>query len=302
VRVPAGTHAFITTNAAASGVWYVSVSKLARTDLQVDALPRSYLSGCKLSNSVSDLTNNIDIAAGVCRDVTNSVNITVAAMTKILSSNWLATTNQGMRYSGAAIANTTYHVFTVMKADGTEDKYAYPDNGTDADGTAFAATVLAALQAETGGSTYLYLRRLGSIMRESAAIVAFQQDGDNFQRLGGTLSVNASNPGTSAVTRTLLLPLGLRLLAELRFYCAGTGGNPLLHLSDLATTDLVPSLSAYPLSLTEDDSGSIYTGVGTAFVRTNLSAQIRSRVLFSDASAQLKIAALGWRDTRGRDA
>jgi len=261
------------------------------------ALPRSYLAGCALSNNGSDATNDIDIAAGECRDSTNTVNITVAALTKQLDANWAAGTNQGMRYSGAAIANTTYHVWAVSKADGTQDVYATP-NGSAA--TASAALTL--LQAETGGSAYLYARRIGSILRESAAIVAFTQDGDYFVRSTAVVDVNTTNPGTSAVLSTLSVPLGVNLFALINGYLSGSGGGAcVVNITDPAATDAAPSESAAPLGNLSSEAVDYPANVGLQ-VRTNTSGQIRYRASFSDAGIIVRIATLGWIDRRGRDA
>ena len=42
-------------------------------------LPQRYIAGCVLSNNVTDATNDIDIASGVCRDETNTYDITLTA-------------------------------------------------------------------------------------------------------------------------------------------------------------------------------------------------------------------------------
>lgn len=286
-RVALGTSTFVLTSNGTDAAW------------AQNPWPRSYLAGCTLSNNGSDATNDIDIAAGACRDSTNAFNITVAALTKQLDANWAAGTNQGMRYSGAAIANTTYHIWAVAKADGTQDIYATPNASAST-----AAGALTLLQAETGGSTYVYARRIGSILRESAAIVAFTQDGDFFQRATAVLDVDATNPGTSAVTRLLSVPLGVSVRAVLNAgYLRGTGGTGLLYLSDLATTDSTPSGSAAPLATFSNDNSTAagWTG-GQAVIRTNTAAQIRSRLGNSPADSVVRIATLGWYDTRGRDA
>lgn len=265
-------------------------------DFPTQALPRSYLAGCTLSNNGSDATNDIDIAAGACRDSTNAANITVAAMTKRLDANWAAGTNQGMRYSGAAIADTTYGIWAVAKADGTQDIYAYPNSGAPS-----AATVLAALQAETGGADYLYVRRIGCIMRASSAIVAFSQWGDEFLRNAAVLDVDVTNPGTSAVDRTLSLPLGVKVWAILNHNVGGSGAadnRMLISAKDVA--DAAASATVAPL--VNAGTGSLSAAdPNQSVVRTNTSAQIRTRNVGSDGNVAVRIATVGWIDRRGRD-
>ncbi len=259
--------------------------------------PRNYIDGCIISNG-TDATNDINIAVGVCRDGTNTANITIAtAMGKQLDANWTAGgttgTPAGMRNSAAGIANGTYHIYAVSKADGTQDIYAYAGvAGTDPDTAASLATVITALQAESGGADYLYARRIASIIRASATILAFKQDGEYFDLVTPTLDINRAAPGTSANTETLTVPLGIRVLALLNVEAA-TGQQ--LYVSSLSQTDQAPSTTASPLSTAYNAGGQ---GGGTARVRTNTSAQVRSRC---SSSAQIYGATTGWQDTRGKD-
>ncbi len=250
------------------------------------ALPRAYLAGCTLSNNGTDATNDIDIAVGECRDSTIAVNITVAAMTKQLDANWSPGTNLGMRYSGAAIANTTYHIWAVSKADGTQDIYATP---TASASTASAALTL--LQAESGGSSYVYARRIGSILRESAAIVSFTQVGDRIVRTTPTRDVNNATPGTSANTGTLSVPLGITVVAQVNVYKAAGG----VYVSPLVATDAATSTTDTPLMSVYDSTNN---NAGFMEVLTNTSGQMRYR---SDTNATVIVVTLGWIDRRGRD-
>jgi hypothetical protein len=277
----------------ATGDWRCTSYQRASFPVGVSPYPPGHIYGCTLSNNGSDATNDIDIAAGKCRDSADLVNITVAAMTKRLDANWSAGTGNGMRDTAASITDTTYHIYAVQKADLTQDIYATT--------AATEAAAITALQLENSGSDYLYARRLGSILRESSSIVGFIQDGDYFQRTTTIASVpGVSNPGTSAVTRTLNVPVGVNVRAEVSYYVTSTGGNPTLWLSDLAASDEAPSTSAAPLTLASDDSGTVFTGAGIVTIRTNTSAQIRSRMGFSDGSTLLWIATKAWFDHRGK--
>ena len=255
---------------------------------------RSYIAGCTLSNNGSDATNDIDIAAGQCMDSTNTVSIAVSALTKQLDANWAAGTNQGMRYSGAAIANTTYGIWAVSKADGTQDIYAYPNSGAPS-----ASTVLAALQAESGGSGYLYVRRIGCIVRAGGSILAFVQNGDYFRLKASVADVSATNPGTSAVTATLgSVPLGVIVSAE--FYGSvqdSTPGTPVVVFSQLSANDEAPSTTIASVRAASGINGS-----GVFYVITNTSSQIRYRINSSNANTTVTIQTTGWTDRRGADA
>lgn len=259
------------------------------------ALPMWYLSKLTVSNDAGDLTNDIGIAVGAARDSTNTVDIYInSALIKRLDANWAAGTNQGMRNSAAAITDTTYHIYAAAKAGGADaDIYAHTSTTI--------ATVLAALQAESGGSSYLYLRRIFSIRRVSGAIVAFVQDGDLVQwTTVPALDIDAANPGTSAVLRTLSVPAGIKVEALYNFTITSSGSAfPLCYFSDPDVTDQAPDLAATPLGSLRANATSTLMAQGGR-TRTNTSSQIRSRVHQSDASVELQIATLGYIDRRDR--
>lgn len=258
--------------------------------------PKGHLFGFTLSNNAGDATNDIDITAGQCKDSTGAVDMVCAAMTKQLDAGWAPGSAAGFRNSGVAIANTTYHVYAVTKDDGTQDYYAHTSTTV--------ATVITALQAESGGSSYLYARRIGSILRSGGSITAFVQDGDHFQLSNAALDINVNTAGTSAVTRTLAsIPTGINVRAILHVQVRSDGSNDAVYLSDLATTDVACSIAGTggsPQVGAINSSGS-NDGYGEVVVRTNTSAQIRTRNLAgADANDILRIVTVGWYDTRGR--
>ena len=168
------------------------------------------------------------------------------------------------------------------------------------------ATVITALQAETGGTDYLYARRIGSILRESATIVGFVQDGDWFQRKTSILDIADTNPGTAAVTRTLSVPTGIRVQAWFNGGSKQTSAaaRPDTYFSDLSVTDSAPSATAAPLmgsgGSVVDAAGGTQYSYTAQLVFTNTSAQIRSRSIGTDGSSTIYVATLGWIDSRGR--
>jgi hypothetical protein len=261
----------------------VSIAKLQSAVLQG---MRGNIAGLTLSNNGSDATNDIDIAAGSAVDSSVAdVLVLASALTKQLDAAWAVGTNAGGLDTGA-IANGTYHVFLIKN----------PTTGV------VDALFSASATAPTMPSGYTLKRRIGSILRESAAIVTFKQAGDLFQRLTPVLDVNATNPGASAVSRTLSVPTGLNVRAGINVAIqAGTGGaGTCAYFSDLDTTDVAAARDAMPLtSLVAESTGSV--NAGPMYIRTNTSAQIRSRMSNSAASDVLRITTLGWIDTRGRD-
>ncbi|KRR21903.1 hypothetical protein [Bradyrhizobium retamae] len=255
----------------------------------------NYISGLGLANNVTDATNDIDIAAGLAADSTNAVMLRLAsALTKRLDAGWAAGTGNGMRNSGVAIADTTYHIYLVSKAEGVgADIYAHTSTAV--------ATVITALQAESGGSGYIYARRIGSIMREGGVIVPFVQDGDLFMRKTSSADVvSASNFGTTAQTATLKLPTGIRVQAQLRVainWTHASSANGLL-VSDLSLTDEAAAYNNAQVAAVA--TGSAFVNAGQAFVMTNTSAQVRYRVALNSTALFVDIRTAGWLDTRGK--
>ena len=266
-----------------------------------NGMPRSYLAGFGIANNGSDATNDIDFSAGAARDSTNTVDILGAAMTKRLDAGWVAGTNQGMRNSAAAITDTTYHLYAVSTATGTQDYYAHTSTTV--------ATVITALQAEAGGSAYLYARRIASIVRAGATIVAFSQSGDEFLRSASIASFTAVvDPGTTAVTQAMAgIPTGLVLwvIANWSTQNAAAGVAPSTYISALVQSDEAPVGNAIPFSNAASQAQSAAGGSGTwnlqLTTRTNTSAQVRYRLSASDGNVTFEAATLGWIDRRGRE-
>lgn len=254
--------------------------KVTRANLT--GLPRGYLVGFGLSNNATDATNDIDIAAGECRDSTDTVDIVLASgMTKRLDATFAAGSGNGGLDTGS-IANTTYHVHAILN----------PSSG--------AVDVLfsTSASAPTLPAGYTKSRRIGSFIRAAGAILPFLQRGDWSFFKDPRQDVSGSNPGTSAVTRTLSVPTGIKVLAKMAIRLSvGTTGTR-MYLSDLDATDAVPSdtyLTLAALNVTN------LAETGQAEVWTDTAAGIRSRFSFSDASTSLSISTLGWVDRRGRD-
>jgi hypothetical protein len=260
------------------------------------SLPRGYIDGCILSNNATDSTNDIDFAAGVCRDSTNSVNIACVPATKQLDANWVAGTTGGMRNSAVGIANTTYHIYSVATAAdviaGTCSYYAH--TSTD------AATVLAALQAEVGGSLYLYVRLIGSIVRVGATIKSFIQLGDVFLWNSPVQDITNTADHTSAVLAALTVPTGLQMPVHFRANIlngAGSGNDGVLFTSPDAA-DAAPSATASPgvslMTINSSRDGGEFT------VRCDTSGRIRYRA--TNAAIDTWAQSIGFTHPRGKDA
>lgn len=238
--------------------------------------------GLTLSTAGSSAT--MSIAAGQACDSTGVVMMNGAAIAKTTSA-WAVGTGNGGLDTGSIANSTWYHFYQILRPDTGVVDVVFSTNATT----------------PTLPTNYTLYRRIGSGRTNgSAQWIAFVQYGDYFYWSSPTLDVNASAPGSSAVTRTLTAPLGVSTLALVNVYLDGTSSGDSVYLSDLATTDLAPSNSASPLAQANVDN--TFNGFGIAQVRTNTSSQIRSRCQVGGGSNALRLATTGWLDRRGQDA
>lgn len=237
--------------------------------------------GCTTANNSTDATNDIDFASGFATDSTNVVLMNLASgLTKRLDAAWAVGTNQGGLFSGS-IANTTYHCFIIMRPD-----TGVVDAGFDTSITAANRPV-----------AYTYYRRVWSIVRSGGAILLYTQNGDEGTWNAPISNVSTANPGTSAVTATLTVPLGLVALAKMAVYAGNPGTNGYGLISELSSANTTPSATATNFSF---DSSGAFNGATTVTAHTNTSGQVRYRVSASGLSLTVNISTVGWNDTRGR--
>lgn len=239
---------------------------------------QNYITGLTMSTAGSSAT--MSIAAGQASDSTNTLLIALASAMSKTTSAWAAGTGNGGLDTGAIANNTWYHFFLIEKTDLS----------------AVDVLISTSPSAPTMPADYTYKRRIGSgLTNGSAQWLAFTQWGDLFQWNTPLLESTSANPGIAAVTQTLAnVPTGVNVFAWLN---ALTSNNLLgCYLSDLSTADLAPAIGTSP----NVTVGAPAAGAGAqAWVRTNTSAQIRTRAYASGAGQQIYLATLGWRDPRG---
>lgn len=234
------------------------------------------LNGLTLSNNTTDPTNDIDIAAGSCVSDDGLVVMTLAAgITKRLDAGWTVGTNQGGLDTGT-IANTTYHVWVINRTD---------TNVTD---VLFSASATS----PTMPASYTKKKCIGSIIRQSAAIVLFDQFDDEFiLRSPPSLDISDAATGTTAKTATLVnSPVGVAVKVYMNLLIASNGTY--VYVSSLASTDLAPSTSATPLASLGSGGANATNNIE---VWTNTAAQIRYRTNINDT---LRGTVIGWKDPR----
>lgn len=241
--------------------------------------PLNYLSGYTLSNNVTDATNDIDIAIGTARNSTNSVNIALAsAITKRLDAAWVAGTNQGGRDTGS-IADGTWHVFAI---------YDVTNNLTD---------VLFSLSATspTLPTNYTVFRRIGSILRESGAIILFRQYGDLFKRVASITVRSSATPVTNTLI-SALVPTGIRVrplfTSRLEMSATGSATQFMGDGDNTTANEIINFNNTAPIP-------SIQTITGHYL--TNTSGQIRFTLDVSSGTVNnAVVGTAGWIDDRGK--
>jgi hypothetical protein len=148
---------------------------------------------------------------------------------------------------------------------------------------------------------YDYYRRIASIVRTGAAIKAFQQYGDEFLWSALAADVNVSNPGTSAVTRTLTVPVGILVTARMSVILTNNSNNHYALFSSMIVPDVTPSITAFTFGVGELSATAASLDVGgQCSIMTDTLAQIRTRANASGANCKVAIVTSGWNDTRGK--
>ena len=247
-------------------------------------IPRSYIAGLTLSTAGSSAT--MSIAAGQCVDSTNTALMSLTATSKTTSA-WALGAAAGGLDTGAIANSTWYHFYVIQRVD------------TSVVDCVFSTSA----SAPTLPTNYTLYRRIGSGKTNgSAQWTKFIQDGDYFKWDASVLDVNTTNPGTAAVSATLTVPLGVNVQAIMNAQGVGATNCFTLHISDLATADETPSRTAAPLGAITTANVAPTITASRIVERTNTSAQVRYRIEASGASDIVRIATLGWFDTRGRNA
>lgn len=264
LRLPAG-----------STVWRVhSISGAtpakARKAIGVGALRK--IDGMGLSTAGGSAT--MSIAAGNAMDSTRADLMVLTAIAKTTAA-WALGTAAGGLDTGAIATSTWYYFYAIRR----------PDTGV-VDVTFSLSSAAPALPA-----AYTQHRYLGAGFTDGAgAWTAFTQTGDCFKWGTPVLDVSAAN-SVIAVTTTLSVPRGRKMLAETNVYLAASFGNDAVYLSDLSLADVPPTATVAPLA-------TITTPGGAASVMTNTSAQIRRR---GSATTNINIATTGWIDRRDQE-
>lgn len=276
-----------------TGVRRVGANKLAVVTAGADKMSfdawgpiatmlKGMLWGLTLSNNVTDATNDIDIAVGYAASDSAIPELMTlgTAITKRLDAGWAVGTNQGGLDTGS-VANGTYHVWLIQRSDTGVVDVLFSTSAT----------------APTMPANYDRKRRIGSILRESAAIVGFLQIGNYFYRTGAGVTDRASAAAAADILVTLSVPVGTKVQPIFDSICTATTANFSNRIGPgdgtLATLS-IQSLVAIGTAIASTTyvAGAVYT---------NTAAQIRfTCTITSGTIATNNIVTRGWFDERGQ--
>ncbi|RLD23214.1 MAG: hypothetical protein DRI71_05860 [Bacteroidetes bacterium] len=125
---------------------------------EVTAISISYLAGLTIINNTVDANHDIDIAIGVCRDIDNSEDMVLSAITKQIDAAWAVGTNNGGLDIGTVEADTWYGVFIIKRVDTGIVDILFSKN--------MAVPVMP--------TSYIKKRQIGSVLTDSSSnIIAF---------------------------------------------------------------------------------------------------------------------------------
>ncbi|NTI80470.1 hypothetical protein [Rhizobium rhizogenes] len=240
------------------------------------------LSGLTLSNDATDAANDLDIAAGVAAsDASPYYSMQISsAMVKRTDAAWAAGTNQGCWLDGASMPNGTGHIFLM-----------YGSSGVDIGCSASTSPTLPA------GYT-LGQRRIGSIIKASAAIKPFYQHGDVFRFTNSVTDRNSAS-ATSPTLITLTVPSGI-VVSPIISLSLSVGANSGAVIG--IGSAIAGGTQSSPLTISSTNTASIAMQVdvpATYFANTSAQIFYSLTINFGTVSAA-QLFTSGWVDNRGR--
>jgi hypothetical protein len=254
---------------------------------------RGLIGGLVPSNNGLDASNDIDVSIGMATDDTHAhVMRLTSSITKRLDAAWAVGTNQGGLDTGAKAASTWYHLYLIRR----------PDTGV--------VDVLFSTSASspTMPTNYTQKRRIGSVRTDGSsniyAFTAIEGAGGGLDCIWSAIKadvVSSSVNVTTAVTRTLTVPTGIKVRADIAVAVQtsiSTTGTYLHQFRSPDASDEAVSTFGYgALQFAAGTSGT-HSGSGTLQVWTDTSATIRSRSNGSTNPDNIWISTRGWFDAR----
>lgn len=156
-------------------------------------LPEGYITDLTLSNNGTFPDDDLDIAAGRCRDAANTDDMVLSAsITKQIDALWAVGTDAGGLDTGAVAADTVYAVWLIKRSD------------TDVVDALFSTS----FSAPTMPTNYDLKRLIGFVVTDATSdIITFTQVGDYFRFTGDVIVLtDATITGSTFEVAALSLP------------------------------------------------------------------------------------------------
>lgn len=246
------------------------------------AIP-GYLFGLTMSTAGS--STSLTVAAGFATDSAYSKLMRLASALTKTTSAWAAGNAQGGLDTGT-IADNWYHFYLIHN----------PTSGV----TDIIFSYNAGLPALPTG--YTMYRRIGSAYNASGNWRKFIQVGDLFMWDTPHASIQVTNPGTSAVLRTMLTPNGLITKAKMSVAADMPTSSDVvagIAITDPATADYAPGGGAHNTLFFSATGVRNFVGWPVE-CNTDINSRVRSRLAGSGSGTVFYLNTLGWEDSRGR--
>lgn len=229
----------------------------------------------------TDTEHDLNFTAGNAQADDGSLVFSVVALTKRIDATWVAGNNQGGLGTGTVANNTPYYCYAIYNP------------------TTLVSDILftATKGSPTLPSGYTKKCYIGACHTDGSAnirngIWAYGKNSYTFTLNNLIQDLSSTNPGTSAVLRTITAPSGPKVypLAVYGHIQVATGSTFYGLFSSIYQSDTVPSATAFTNYVGAGSDISLYSGL----IELNSSRQIRSRVSFSDGATLLRINTFGW--------
>lgn len=240
----------------------------------VGGAPRGYIDGLVLSAAS---TTSIGISAGVARDSTNTIDITLASAFTKTTSSWASGTAAGGLDTGVIATSTWYYVFGILRTDTGATDILYS--------TSYSSPTLPA--------NYTKKRYIGAFKTDgSSHVVAFHQFGDLIR--WDTPAVDFSGTATTTYQSVVLsVPPSATVIAFGNVNSANTFVTQIRPTFGLDTT---PGISSNSLGKSGTDAGKA-VGEWTCVCDTSGQVQIAA-----SGSGTVVLTTEGYYDRRGKNA
>lgn len=262
----------------------------ASTPAEAGVPVRGYISpGFNITQTLPDPDNDLNFPAGIVASEQASPILMNHSAANGIQLDVAYGTGNGGRFDGA-ISDGTWHCFIIS-------------NGTTVS-RGFSKSLDPTTQPNYPAG-FTHYKRVASWLRSGGVLRRIIQFGNYFWHSVRITDVSDTNPGTSAITRTLNVPTGFPVIA---FGNAGivipsaTGvSTRFLLLSALSQSDADPASVGGTIALNGPTvaTASQFRAQGDFAVLTNDSGQIRSRLNASDSNLVVQIITSGWIDFRG---